>query len=220
MRIKNGEDTYGWFRIIGTLIKDPRTGMNQKFVGKIESADEEIADEKNLMERAENDLLTGVLNKKTMEERVVESLKNIPGSSYRIFFMVDLDNFKNVNDKLGHIVGDKAIVDTAERLSEIFHSDAFVGRLGGDEFAVCAKYNAFDEESLYKYIKKKADKICEVNRRTYSNGELEVSISSSVGIAIAPDMASDFESLYKKADSALYKSKNGGKNCYHIFGKD
>ena len=220
VRIEVAADKYGWFRIMGTLIKDPRTGNNVKFIAKIECADEEIADEKNLVERAENDLLTGVLNKKTMEERVIASLANIPSSSYRIFFMVDLDNFKNVNDKLGHIMGDKAIVDTANRLSEIFHRDAYVGRLGGDEFAVCASYVAFDEESLYKFIMKKADKICEVNRRTYANGDTAISISSSVGIAIAPDMATNFEDLYKKADSALYKSKNGGKNCYHIYGRD
>ena len=210
VRLETERGKYGWFRIMGTLIKDPHTGVNQKFVAKVESADEEIADEKNLVERAENDLLTGVLNKKTMEERVIESLKEIPSSSYRIFFMVDLDNFKNVNDKLGHIMGDQAIIDTATRLSEIFHRDAYVGRLGGDEFAVCASYVAFDEESLYKFIMKKAEKICEVNRRTYVNGDMAVNISSSVGIAIAPDMATDFEELYKKADSALYVSKNGG----------
>lgn len=220
VRLDMGEGKYGWFRIMGTLIKDSYTGVNQKFIAKVESADEEIADEKNLVERAENDLLTGVLNKKTMEERVIACLEEIPSSTYRIFFMVDLDNFKNVNDKLGHIMGDQAIIDTATRLSEIFHRDAYVGRLGGDEFAVCASYVAFDEESLYKFIMKKADKICEVNRRTYVNGDMAVNISSSVGIAIAPDMAADFEDLYKKADSALYKSKNGGKNCYHIYGRD
>lgn len=220
LRLETEEGLFRWFRVRGTLIKDPYTGVNQKFIAKIESADEEIADEKNLVERAENDLLTGVLNKKTMEERVIASLVDIPSSSYRIFFMVDLDNFKNVNDKLGHIMGDQAIIDTATRLAEIFHTDAYVGRLGGDEFAVCASYVAFDEESLYKYIKKKAEKICEVNRRTYVNGDMAVNISSSVGIAIAPDMATDFQDLYKKADSALYKSKNGGKNCYHIYGRD
>ena len=70
-------------------------------------------------------------------------------SSYRIFFMVDLDNFKNVNDKLGHIMGDKAITDTADKLTEIFHHNAYIGRLGGDEFAVCVKYIAFDKEKEY-----------------------------------------------------------------------
>lgn len=216
IRIKNSNG-YGWYRIIGKLVKDERFGTNLKFVGKVENADQQIAEEKNLVQRAENDLLTGVLNKKTMEEKVVQCMEKAKGSIHCIFFMVDLDNFKNVNDKLGHISGDKAIVDTADRLREVFPKNAYVGRLGGDEFAVCATYDAFDEESLHKYIRKKAEKICEVNRRTYSNGEIEVNISSSVGIALAPDQAEQFEDLYKKADSALYLSKNGGKNCYHLY---
>ena len=222
VRIKTNdeEEEYGWFRITGRLVRDSRLGINSKFIGKIENADQEIVDERNLVERAENDLLTGILNKKTFEEKVVGSLANKKGDYYYIFFIIDLDNFKNVNDKLGHIMGDKAIVDTAKFLSEIFRTNAHVGRLGGDEFSVCVAYNAFDEESLKTFIKSKADKVCEVNRRTYSNGETDVSISSSVGIAIAPTQADDFETLYKKADSALYKSKNGGKNCYHIFGEN
>lgn len=216
IRIKRGED-YSWFHIVGRLLKDPHVGYNLKFIGKIENADQEITDERNLIQRAENDLLTGVLNKKTMEEKIIKSLSGIKGNTRQIFFMIDLDNFKNVNDKLGHIVGDKAIVDTAKRLSDIFKNNAYVGRLGGDEFAVLVKYDAFDDESLLEFIRKKADHVCEVNRRTYSNGEIDVSITSSVGVAIAPDQATDFETLYKMADKALYKSKNGGKNCYHIY---
>lgn len=222
IRIKNFTDgTYGWFRISGILVKDVRFEQNQKFIGKIESADQKIAEEKDLVQRAENDLLTGILNKKTMEEKVTKCLQNIQGGdTHYIFFMVDLDNFKNVNDKLGHIYGDNAIVDTANKLTEIFSNNAYVGRLGGDEFAVCASYDAFDEESLLSYIKKKAEKICEVNRRTYSNGNVSIDITSSVGIAIAPDFGQDFETIYKMADSALYRSKNGGKNCYHIYQKE
>jgi len=217
IRIKNGVDSYGWYRISGTVIKDRHLGTNLKFVAKIENADQQIAEEKDLVQRAENDLLTGILNKKTMEEKVSVALKEIKGNNHCIFFMVDLDNFKNVNDKLGHIYGDKAIVDTAHLLTELFPNNAYVGRLGGDEFAVCAIYDAFDKESMMSYIKKKADKICEVNRRTYMNGNISVDISSSVGIAIAPDSEQNFETVYKMADSALYRSKNGGKNCYHLY---
>lgn len=217
IRIKNGVDSYGWYRISGTVIKDKHLGINTKFVAKISNADQQISEEKDLLQRAENDLLTGILNKKTMEEKVSGALKEIKGNNHCIFFMVDLDNFKNVNDKLGHIYGDKAIVDTAHLLTELFPNNAYVGRLGGDEFAVCAIYDAFDKESMINYIKKKADKICEVNRRTYANGNVSVDISSSVGIAIAPDSEQNFEIVYKMADSALYRSKNGGKNCYHIY---
>ena len=133
--------------------------------------------------------------------------------------MVDLDNFKNVNDNLGHISGDQAIKDTADCLVKIFPKDAFVGRLGGDEFAVCAAYDAFDKESLISFIEKKANKICEANRRVYQNNDKEVHISSSVGIAVAPDFTDNFEMLYGMADRALYCSKNGGKNRYTIYRK-
>ena len=78
-------------------------------------------------------------------------------------------------------------------------------------------YQAFDEQSLRDFISKKAEKICQVNRRTYSDGASEVSISSSVGISYAPDMGCSFEELYTKADAALYYSKEHGKNQFHIY---
>lgn len=217
IRIKNVSGEYIWYRITAILVRDKNWNVNRNFIGKIVCADQQIAKEKNLVERSENDLLTGVLNKTTMQEKVTKALVSIYGSHHYVFFMIDLDNFKSVNDTLGHIIGDKAIVDTAECLKTVFQSNAYIGRLGGDEFAVCAFFDAFDEESLYHFIKNKAEKICEVNRRTYINGEKEVKITSSVGIAIAPDFAQDFETIYKMADSALYRSKNGGKNCYHIY---
>lgn len=216
VRVLDKEGNYGWYRLTGTMFRDS-DGNCERFVGKIVNANNQISMEKNLVQRAENDLLTGVLNKKTIEAKISEQLKDKHEGRNYIFFMVDLDNFKNVNDTLGHIFGDKAIADTAEVLTGIFHSNAFIGRLGGDEFAVCAIYDAFDEESLMKFIIKNAEKICEGNRRQYSDGANTVKISSSVGISIAPKDGSDFELLYKKADEALYNSKNTGKNKYTIF---
>lgn len=216
VRIRNIKGSYGWYRIVGIMQRDRFNEKNQWFVGKIFNVDEHMREEKELVQRAENDLLTGVLNKKTMEKRVSHMIKN-RGNEYVIFYMVDLDNFKNVNDSLGHIYGDQAIVETAQCLNKVFADQDCIGRLGGDEFAVCVSYLAFDEQGLYEFIEKKAEKICQVNRRTYSDGAVEVSISSSVGIAIAPDMGEDFESLYQKADRALYYSKEHGKNQFHIY---
>ena len=139
------------------------------------------------------------------------------GNSYVIFYMVDLDNFKNVNDTLGHIYGDQAIVETAQALNKVFSDQDCIGRLGGDEFAVCVTYQAFDEQTLRDFIAKKAEKICQANRRTYTDGASEVSIASSVGISYAPDMGEGFEELYTKADAALYYSKEHGKNQFHIY---
>lgn len=219
VRILEEDGNYGWFRLTGTMFRD-RSGKCERFVGKIVNANKQISMEKNLVQRAENDLLTGVLNKKTMESKISTLLSDQKEGRNYIFFMVDLDNFKNVNDTLGHIYGDKAIADTANVLTSIFHNNVFIGRLGGDEFAVFAVYDAFDEESLVKFIIKKAEKICEANRREYSDGANTVKITSSVGISIGPKDGSTFEVLYKKADEALYSSKNTGKNKYTIIGKN
>lgn len=215
VRIRNIKGSYGWYRIIGILERSLQ-GNNKCFIGKIVNVDEQLNEEKELMQRAENDLLTGVLNKKTMEKRISLMLKN-RGGKYVIFYMVDLDHFKNVNDTLGHIYGDQAIVETAQCLNKVFANQDCIGRLGGDEFAVCVSYQAFDEQALLDFIQKKAEEICKVNRRTYTDNASEVSISSSVGISYAPDMGESFEALYTKADRALYYSKENGRDQYHIY---
>lgn len=216
-RIRNIKGDFGWYRIVGVLDRDAQ-GNNKSFTGKIINVNEELNEEKQLIQRAENDLLTGVLNKKTMEKRISLMINN-RGGKYVIFYMVDLDNFKNVNDKLGHIYGDQAIVETAQCLNKVFANQDCIGRLGGDEFAVCVSYQAFDEQSLLSFINKKAEQICAVNRRTYTDNASEVSITSSVGIAYAPDMGQTFEELYAKADRALYYSKENGKDQYHIYSR-
>lgn len=216
IRLLHTDGEYRWFRITGTISRN-EIGQCIRFIGKMTNANKQISMEKNLVKRAENDLLTGVLNKKTIEARITESLKNENDGKNYIFYMVDLDNFKNVNDTLGHIFGDRAIADTANVLKKIFHDNAYVGRLGGDEFAVCAIYDAFDEESLMKFIEEHAQKVCAANRREYSDGVNTVKISSSIGISIGPKDGKTFEMLYKKADECLYKSKKSGKNKYTIF---
>lgn len=215
VRIRNIKGTYRWYRIVGILERN-EFGANESFVGKIVNVDEELSEEKELVQRAENDMLTGVLNKKTMEKRVSLMLKN-RGDKYVIFYMVDLDNFKNVNDTLGHIYGDQAIVETAQCLNKVFANQDCIGRLGGDEFAVCVSYQAFDEQGLLEFIGKKAQEICAGNRRTYTDNVSSVSITSSIGVAYAPDMGDSFTELYTQADCALYYSKANGKDQYHIY---
>ena len=216
VRVKNRAGDYDWYRVLGVLNRE-KNGSPKHFVGKITDASKQITMEKNLVQRAEKDMLTGVLNKKTMEEKISALLAENKADRYYIFYMVDLDNFKNVNDTLGHIYGDKAIADTGAELTKIFKDRALIGRLGGDEFAVCSIYDSFDEESLKNYIIKKAEQIKNVNRRSYTDGANVVNITSSIGISIAPIDGSDFETVYKKADSALYQSKKSGKDRYTLF---
>lgn len=216
VRVRNRDGQYDWYRVSG-FVKREENGSPKCFIGKLMDASKQITMEKNLVQRAENDMLTGVLNKKTIEEKMGVLLSENKSDRYYIFYMVDLDNFKNVNDTLGHIYGDKAIADTGAELSKIFKHGALIGRLGGDEFAVCSMYDAFDDESLNEYIIKKAEQVKKANQRSYTDGANVVNITSSIGISVAPKDGSDFETIYKKADSALYHSKKTGKDRYTLY---
>lgn len=216
VRVRNMNGEYDWYRVSG-FVKREENGSPKCFIGKLMDASKQITMEKNLVQRAENDMLTGVLNKKTIEEKMGLLLNENKSDRYYIFYMVDLDNFKNVNDTLGHIYGDKAIADTGAELSRIFKNGALVGRLGGDEFAVCSTYDAFDDESLKEYIIKKAEQVKKANQRSYTDGANVVNITSSIGISVAPKDGNDFETIYKKADSALYHSKKTGKDRYTLY---
>jgi diguanylate cyclase (GGDEF)-like protein len=217
LQLKLLDGSFAWYSMTGTLQKNKNTGKNQRFVVALNNVDSKRTQEKELTEKAENDLLTGVLNKKTMESKVSEALSRRCSNQHYIFFMIDLDNFKSVNDTLGHIYGDKVLTDTASKLKELFPNRSLIGRLGGDEFAVCAYFEAFDSDNLLEYMRQKGETLCDALCARYDCDGRGVNVSVSVGIAAAPVDGDDFERIYQKADKALYLSKRSGKNCYNIF---
>lgn len=216
LRVKQLDGEYGWYMVSGALLKK-KNGKNKRFVAVLQNIDSRMKQEKNLMQKAENDLLTGIFNKKTMEEKIETAIEKRRSNEHHIFFMVDLDNFKTVNDRLGHIYGDKVLTDTSDKLKKVFKNNAIIGRLGGDEFAVCASFDAFDESSLSEYIEQKAEQLRSALQESYYCDDLGVDVSASIGIAVSPENGMDFESIYRKADKALYLSKRSGKNRYSVF---
>jgi hypothetical protein len=150
LQLKLLDGSLAWYSMTGTLQKNKTTGKNQRFVVALNNVDSVRTQEKELTAKAENDLLTGIYNKKTMESKVSDALSHRCGNQCYIFFMIDLDNFKNVNDTLGHIYGDRVLTDAATKLRGIFPSHSMIGRLGGDEFGVCSCFEAFDRENLQK----------------------------------------------------------------------
>ena len=184
---------------------------------RMENIDSQMTQEKELTEMAENDLLTGILNKKTMESRISAQLEHRIGSENLVFFMIDLDNFKEVNDNLGHAYGDLVLKETAEKIKQVFPSNALIGRLGGDEFAVFVRFDAFDLDNFTEYMTQKGEQLCQSLKAEYANGDHMVEVSASIGIASAPTDGEDFMSVYQKADKALYLSKRSGKDRYNLF---
>ena len=157
---------------------------------------------------AYHDYLTGLPNKLLFKENLENSIKNSKhsGEAFSVMF-IDLDNFKNVNDTMGHTFGDELLKSVANRLSGVMDQNSFLCRNGGDEFVMLLK-NIQDESE----IEDKANKICSVLNSSFSIRNEKINISASVGIAVYPFDGQDSENLLKFADIAMYKAKESGKN--------
>ena len=159
----------------------------------------------------EKDSLTGFLNRRSFEEKIEKFLRK--PMSYGTFFMMDMDNFKSVNDTYGHLAGDELILIFADIIKNCVREQDFVCRMGGDEFAIFFPY--LDKE---KVIRKRADEIMscfakERERLGYSN----CSVSIGIMTKYAKSNNMDYDKLYKCADNALYYVKNNGKDDFHIY---
>ena len=176
----------------------------------------------NLHQRAEYDLLTNLLDKKTFEEHVDRYLSSCePGISCS-YLQIDLDNFKNINDTCGHAVGDEVIASVGALLNSTFRKDDIKGRVGGDEFAVllCAegkspeKLSEITRESCIRLFSSMKYLSTTIAQKT---GAKDVTVSASVGIAIFGCYGNNFQELYESADKALYISKRTGKNRFTFY---
>mgnify|MGYP004637581019 CR=1 FL=1 len=159
----------------------------------------------------EKDSLTGFLNRRSFEEKIEKFLRK--PMSYGTFFMMDMDNFKSVNDTYGHLAGDELILTFVDIIKNCVREQDFVCRVGGDEFAIFFPY--LDKE---KVIRKRADEIIscfakERDRLGYSN----CSVSIGIMTKYAKSNNMDYDNLYKCADNALYYVKNNGKDGFHIY---
>ena len=172
----------------------------------------------SLNTQAHIDQLTGVMNKRTFEVRVDSLLKRAEENSCYAMMLIDIDNFKSVNDTYGHAFGDKVLAGVGEIMRRTFRADDTLGRLGGDEFCVFMSLpSEKSEEEQLRLINKKCAELCDGFRQSDVINGQEYKGSASVGVAIFPKNGRQFTELYKMADSALYVSKNRGKNNYTIY---
>jgi diguanylate cyclase (GGDEF)-like protein len=155
--------------------------------------------------------MTGLYNKISGINYVKNELRVRDSDSFHALYIIDIDNFKNINDNLGHAVGDKVIIEAANIISGQFRDSDIVFRFGGDEFAVFAVSITMD------YVKQKAANVCEALRRNYGEGDNVHSISASIGISCFPFHGQTYDELFNSADTALYKTKENGKNSYTIY---
>ena len=209
----NGE--YVWFRLTGTLTRGS-DNKPQRFFGNVANVNDQVVHELELKEMAETDLLSGLLNKTFMEKKVSEKIAydDCIGAMY----MIDLDNFKQVNDRIGHSAGDKAICDAAMKLKLVFSEKDFISRLGGDEFCIfLGLKKSIDEEKAKEIILEKAKILGSILLDYYNSEDIQVKVSASIGISLYPKDGKNYKSLFECADSALYYVKKHGKDSFALF---
>ena len=167
--------------------------------------------ELDLQKEAGRDFLTGLYNRRRGRELIVQRLAKLePGVRYA-FMILDLDNFKSLNDRLGHQTGDRALQEVAGVLQRHFRQEDIVVRLGGDEFLVFF-HSPAERDRLDHRLSSLMEKLV----LTYSGKGGPVTVTASAGIVLAPDHGSDITELYQQADALLYSVKNSGKAGYRI----
>lgn len=210
--ISNDGKAYYWMRITAHIFFWSDDNSVRLLVYR-QNIDAEKQREQYLFARMQEDSLTGLLNKATTQERIRSALLKYPDKSYA-FFILDIDNFKEVNDRLGHAAGDTVLVEFANLLREQFREHDIVGRIGGDEFVI---FIPIPDE---KYACQKAETLSSVLQKEVHVDTGTWKISVSIGMALAPRNGTEFECLYKKADTALYEIKKFGKNGFTVYRED
>ena len=167
---------------------------------------------KLLLKKSQIDALTGIYNREVGEELVKEYLNTKPLNLYSAFAIIDIDYFKQVNDRLGHQIGDDVLKEFALILKKVFAFKDIICRLGGDEFVVFMK----DIEKVdIDVIRERLEVLCKTMNKDIEYNNIKQEISLSIGCVIT-NKNTDFKGLYKQADNMLYKVKHNGKNGFKI----
>jgi diguanylate cyclase (GGDEF)-like protein/PAS domain S-box-containing protein len=171
------------------------------------------AAENDLRQLANYDSLTGLPNRALLQDRIKHAIEHAHRYTFNMaLFFIDLDRFKQVNDSLGHNVGDQLLIHVAKRLQDALREGDTVARLGGDEFVILLEsYNSIEDVSHI------AEKVLEEVGKPITLGKHSVSVSPSIGIALYPEDGDHHNELLKHADVAMYHAKEMGRNNYQYF---
>ncbi len=176
----------------------------------------DVTEKRKLMEvlqwRADHDVLTGLPNRSLLYDRFKQSVATAHRNhSSLAVCILDLDGFKLINDRYGHAIGDRLLVEVSERLKKIIRGEDTVARLGGDEFVILLGLMHANE------LEMAMQRILTALSLAYTIDGIELNISASIGVTIYPKDDADIDSLLRHADQAMYRAKLRGRDCYHLF---
>ncbi len=205
IRMFNSRGIVRWKRVEVFAVVDQEKQAVQ-LVGKIADIHRQKQSMQRLIRQADSDPLTGLLNRAAMEREIKEFLAGEGAHGNHALFMLDFDNFKSVNDTLGHAKGDQLLTQFANGVRRLFRSGDYLSRVGGDEYMIFIKL-ARDDQIILDKAEALRSEMATLSRK------IGISVSISVGIAVYDRDGESFDKLYKAADKALYQVKRNGKNA-------
>jgi len=210
VRIANSSGKYLWTKITATAVYN-EDGNISKILGILQDIDELKRTTIILEEMTQKDSLTKLLNKESVNRLADDYLCELKDEMAALM-VLDIDNFKSVNDTMGHLYGDVVLTNVANNLKKFFRGDDIVGRVGGDEFVVLLKGIPRRE-----IVDERCGFLLDVMREMFLTLTPDLPVSCSVGATIVPEHGKTYRELFKKADEALYTAKKKGKNRYCIY---
>ena len=209
---KNGEQFIEWLTI--STIYDEEHKVSKR-VGLFTDITEKKRAADIIEKQANFDTLTGLPNRRNFHKRLGQELIQSKHMGLQLALLsIDLDQFKDINDSLGHQTGDLLLIEVAERLKKCIRNSDTVSRLGGDEFTII-----MGQLEELEHTEKVAQRVLQSLSAPFQLGENVGYVSASIGIVIYPEDGEDTETLVKNADQAMYAAKNDGRNCLRYFTK-
>lgn len=204
-KVSTGE--FEWHKTYYSSIADS-SGKVISVLGKINNIHQSATERQEIIHKVETDFLTGLYNKGALTEKITCWLAANPTAEAHML-MIDLDNFKNINDIYGHSFGDEVLKKTATVMESCFDENSILSRFGGDEFVV------FVQGEPLRLIESRADTL--LQRLSDQIIGLETPLKCSIGISSRSSRQDTFEDLFNRADSAMYQAKKKGKGCCSIY---
>jgi diguanylate cyclase (GGDEF)-like protein/PAS domain S-box-containing protein len=208
-RRKDGSEYPEWLSV--SQVRDV-SGTPTHYIGIFNDITLHKAAQEHIQRLAHFDSLTGLPNRSLLQDRIKLALSSAQRSHEPLaLIFLDLDHFKNVNDSLGHRIGDELLIALARRLILVVREQDTVSRLGGDEFILVLPNTDADGAAHV------AEKLLEFALQPYHIEQYELTITPSIGIAMYPGDGEDFDTLSKRADAAMYRAKQSGRNNFRFF---